>query len=136
MRKLVRTWWFWLVVVLLPHAVILAYLLLPLPFIESRLSQAKCDKVTLRMGTDPVYDIMKVHDLKFTRVNEIKHSGRFGAFLLQYIDEDGNRVVVTFDEEFGVMAKSFVPTERSTLRQLKDRVSRRVRALWPQTGKS
>jgi hypothetical protein len=132
MRWLLKRWWFWAGTALMLVAVVAGCLLIPPG--ESRITKAICDRIQPGMSVEQVRDVIGVG-----------HAGIYGGPCIQnlqdntiemtYVDEDGNAVIITFVslgiDWTNMISKDFVPTELSLLEQMKRRIERRIRALWP-----
>src|SRR5258708_1624879 len=101
MRRLRKRWWLWLVMLLPPNVIVVGYLLLPVPILESHFTQTTYEKIQIKMAIGAVVDILGKDNWKYPVPPERRGVGRFGVHGSKWTDKDGNTVVVIFDTEFG-----------------------------------
>jgi hypothetical protein len=124
MRWLLKRWWFWAGTGFMLVAVCVGYLLIPVG--EGGISQANCDRIQLGWTMEEVVSLLGENDFGgIDSVGGFEMPWKWSAWL----DEDGNRINVTFSDE-GVATKHFVASGLSIYERMKRRIERRIRALW------
>jgi hypothetical protein len=115
MRWLLKRWWFWLGTAFMLGALSTGYLLIP----AGRIDRAHCDKIQLGWT--------------HAQVDRLLGRGGLGDSPRRtgWPDEDGNWIVVDFDDGDRATGARFHPTNLSIYERVKRRIERRLRVLWP-----
>jgi hypothetical protein len=102
-----------------------------IPFDAPRISQANCDKIQEGWSEKQVEDLVGSYTLCIG-----EGGGMIGSVVQRssdskmWRDGDGNSIHVSFNNE-RVTDKSFAASELSFSEQMKARIQRRLKAVWP-----
>jgi hypothetical protein len=91
------------------------------PFDAPRINQANYDKIQEGSTEKEVEELLG----KPTFISNLAPAYK------EWSSDDGNAIGLLISKARGVELKKFTPTDRTLFEQIKDRIQRRLRAMWP-----
>jgi hypothetical protein len=123
--------WFLLFGVFVAAVLVAGYFLIPVG--EGRISQATCDKIPVGFRAEQLVHLLGDCDIGGSGfVLDVRDTdGKIDAFWqTSWADEDLNEIEVYFHNG-RVSGKLFVPSQLSFLERIRNRIQRRLKAVWP-----